>query len=500
VSASLDAVVVGSGLGGLTAAALLARAGQRVHVFERHTLPGGYATTFQRDRGRVVFDVSLHGIGGLAGNGLVRKNLELCGAWERLNPIAAPNQYRTIFPQHDVRVPQLDVPGYVDALAAHFPEDRDGLTRLAREIADTHDEYERLQATAFKDLFRNPRAYGRVVKYSRCTQQALLDAFLVDPRLKALFAAQWSYHGAPPSKVPAIAFVISWAEYMHGGAFYLEGGSQALVTALVDVIREHGGEVSTRTPVRRILVDGGRATGVELGDGRRIAAGRVIANASPAHIVGELLEPAHVPAEWRAKVEALRPSLGTFLTFLALDRDVREISDLHDYNVVMTPSYDLDEVYARSAAGDVDNAELTIVVHSNLGPAATGREGGQIALFALSGWDRWARMERGEYRAAKVSAMEGMIDRLDRLIPGVRRHITVMDAATPLTNVRYTGNTHGSIYGFEKDLAQSPKMRTMSKTPVPGLFLSSAWAFPGGGYSGAIWAGYFCVHENDLAA
>ena len=96
--------------------------------------------------------------------------------------------------------------------------------------------------------------------------------------------------------------------------------------------------------------------------------------------------------------------------------------------------------------------------------------------------------------------MEGMITRLERLIPDLRRHIVVKEAATPLTNARYTGNPGGAIYGFEKDLAQSAKVRGMSKTPVQGLYLSSAWAFPGGGYSGAIWAGYFCVHENDLAA
>lgn len=499
MSAHTDAIVVGSGLGGLTAAALLARAGRRVRVYERHTVAGGYAQSFQRDRGKVVFDVSLHGLGGLAGNGLVRKNLELCGAWERLKPIAAPSQYRTVFPEHDVRVPQLDVPGYIDALAAHFPAEREGLARLAQEIADTHEEYERLQAGAFKDLFRQPRAYPRVVRYSRCTQQALLDAFLVDPKLKSLFAAQWSYHGAPPSKVPAIAFVVSWAEYMHGGAFYLEGGGRALADALVGVIRDHGGEVHLRSPVERILVEDGRAVGVELKRGERVAAELVIANAAPAQVVNELAGPEHFPADYRARLQALRPSLSTFLTFLALDVDVRELG-MDDYNVILTPSYDLDEAYARSAAGDVDNAELTVVAHSNLGPAATGREGGQLALFALSGWERWATLEKAEYRAAKEAAMEGMITRLERLIPGVRRHIVVKEASTPLTNARYTGNPGGSIYGFEKDLAQSARVRGMSRTPVKGLYLSSAWTFPGGGYSGAIWAGYFCVQENDLAA
>lgn len=494
-----DAIVVGSGIGGLSAAALLARDGYKVHVFEKHTMAGGYATTFQRRRGEVAFDVSLHGLGGLKGDGLVRKNLERCGVWDRLEILQPSHQYRAIFPEHDFRVPQLDVPGYVEMLAGYFPAEREGLRSLAAEIALTYQQYDRLQANCFRDLYRNVREYDRVVRYSRMTQQAMLDQFITDPRCKSLLAAQWSYHGAPPSRLPAIAFVNSWGEYMQGGSFYLAGTCQTLVKALVEVVEENGGRVHLRSGVRRILVEEGRAAGVELEDGRTFRAPLVIANASPQQVVNDLTGPEHFPAQYLAKLEGLRPSLSTFMTFLVLDVDVRERWGVDDYQVAFMPSYDLEDAYRRSAEGRVEEADMVAVVYSARGARATGRgEGAQLMLGAMSGFERWQGLSRPEYLAAKARASESMIDRLEGLLPGVRGHITLRDASTPLTNVRYTRNWQGAIYGYEKDVATANKLRTMSRTPVEGLFLSSAWTFPGGGYSGALWSGYFCVHENDL--
>ena len=493
-----DAIIVGSGMGGLTAASLLARSGQRVQVFESHAMAGGYATTFRRKHRSLVFDVSLHGIGGLAEGGMVRKNLELCGVWDKLAFVSPPSQYRAIFPEHDLRVPQMDLPEYIERLAAYFPGERAGLRGLVAEMRMAYAQFQEAQAGHFKDFYRRPQDFDLLMKHSQSTQEGLLCAHLRDPRCRALFAGKWFYHGVPPSRLPAMTFISAWVEYMLGGTHYPVGNCQNLVEAFVEVIRENGGEVRTKAPVKRIVIEGGRARGVVLGNGEFHAARTVICNADPYQTVFELTGPEHFPDIFLRRLKRMKPSLSSFVVYLGLDKSPRETHNLQDYETVITPTYDLDALYDNCASGRIEDSEISIVSHSLLAQPAADAGPAQINLTSLCGIQSWQGLSEAEYAARKARITENFIARLDGFLPGIRARIVAQEASTPLTNVRYTKNHAGSIYGFEKDITQSGKARTMSRSPVEGLFFSSAWTFPGGGYSGAIWAGYFCVYENNL--
>ena len=143
---------------------------------------------------------------------------------------------------------------------------------------------------------------------------------------------------------------------------------------------------------------------------------------------------------------------------------------------------------------------MTIVAHDAAvpdAPRARG-EGGRLAVAVLTESASWMTGDRAAYRARKAEATEAILTRLERHVPDVRSHVRVLEAATPRTNVRFTRNPGGAIYGYEKDVAQASRVRGLSRTPIDGLYLASAWTFPGGGYSGALWAGYYCVYENGL--
>lgn len=498
---SFDAVVVGSGLGGLTAAALLARHGFRVAVIEKHYLAGGYATTFSRLRGQALFDVSLHGMGGLDEAGLVRRKLEQCGVWERLRFVQPPSVYRQIFPRHDLRIPSGDARAYVELMARLFPGEREGIRRLVDEVLRTYAEYALAQERAFKDFYSNVRAYALLIKYSRLSVTQMLSQFISDEACRCVLSGQWSYQGVPPSRLPGITYCVFWVESVLGGTSYPVGTCQALVQAFVAVIRENGGEVRLSAPVEGVRVEDGRVRAVVLRGGEEFETGLVIASANPHHVVHDLVGARHFPEPYLRRLRGLRPGLSSFLVFLGFDGDVARRHGLEDYEVVLTPSYDIDEQYRRSLAGDVHLSEVTLTIPSNL-PAAPGAAPPPwlANLSTLSGFAPWTGLSPAEYRARKAWLAEQVLGRIEPLIPDVRAHVSLQVASTPLTNVRFTGNTAGAIYGFEKDLDQFSRTRQMSRTPVDGLYFASAWAFPGGGYSGAVWSGYFCVFENDLLA
>ncbi len=498
MSGRFDALVIGSGLGGLTAAALLARHGRRVLVLERHYLAGGYATTFQRLRGRALFDVSLHGMGGLDEHGLVRRKLEQCGVWERLSFVRPACAYRHVFPHHDLRVPQGDAQAYVAVMSELFPEQREGLRRLFDEVLRTYEQYAVAQERAFKDFYSNVRAYALLIKYSRLSVMQMFAQFVTDATCRTVLAGQWSYQGVPPSRLPGITFCVFWAESVLGGTNYPIGTCQALVTAFVDVIREQGGEVRLKSPVAHVRVEDGRVRGVRLAGGEEHDAEIVIANANPYHVVHELVGAQHFPDAYLRRLQLLRPGLSSFLMYLGLDENLPQLRELEDYEIVLTPSYDVDQQYAHSLAGDVHLSEVTLTLPGNL-PLPPDPNALCVAnVSTLSGYAPWVGLSPRDYAARKAWLAERVLARVETVLPDLRRHVQLQVTATPLTNVRYTGNADGAIYGFEKTLDQFSLTRQMSRSPVAGLYFASAWTFPGGGYSGAVWSGYFCVFENDL--
>ncbi|MHB1073472.1 MAG: phytoene desaturase family protein [Gemmatimonadaceae bacterium] len=499
-TAAPDAIIVGAGIAGLTAGALLARAGWRVEVHEQHVAPGGYATTFER-RGSDAewhrFDVSLHSIGGLGEGGLVRANLERCGAWEELAPIRLASQYRWRTPDEDLVVPQGCGDGYVAALSGGSADDAADLRAFIAEVACTMGQYRRLQGTAFTGLRSTPAAYDRVIRYSRTTQAQLLAQWIRNPRVRDRIASQWAYHGAPPSRLPAIAFMVAWAEYTVGGAWYLGGRGESLPRALVRRIEEAGGGVTLRSRVTEIVARQGRCVGIRLADGRVRATDCVIVNGSPAGVATLLGDSA--PPQYGERLATLEPSLSCLTLYLALDRPVDAIGGPADYMIVDAPARSAEALYARAAAASLDDAELTIVAHGAAGAVEgipAGR--GQLAVAALTEGRAWQDASRTAYRERKARAVETLMARVERWIPGVRSHVTAMATGTPRTNARFTGNPAGAIYGYLKDVAQSSRVRPLSRTPIEGLYVASAWTFPGGGYSGAVWAGTFCVYENAL--
>ena len=472
-----DVAVVGAGIGGLTAAALLAADGARVTVVEAHDRPGGYCSSWERKVraadgtiGRFVFDAGVHDISGAHGNGPVGHLLRTVGVADRVNWQAVS---RGVFLDGRMRRLPDDADGLVAMIARDYPDSAAGVAAFMAEMRGIHRNlYLGCAETGLPHIPRDveamrayPRTCPTAFRWKDTSFLAMLERFVPEARARAFLTSLTCYLSDRPDLLRANQMAPIFGYFFDGG-FYPQGGSQRLADALVEAIREKGGEVHVRTPVRRILVEDGRAAGIETADGRRIIAPAVVSNADVRRTMLELAGAEHLPADYAARCRALRPSTSAFMVTLGLDI----LPDLPAMSFV------LDEPGVGIAVPSVHDASLA--------PAGCAA----VTLMRLApadgGWDRTA----DDYRERKARVGDAMIAAAARVIPDLERHIVYRQDATAATFARYAHTTGGAIYGV--DPAQRPLPR---KSPIPGLCLTGGGVFPGPGVEA-------CVISGRLAA
>ena len=501
-SNEFDAVIIGSGLGGLSCAAAFARQGFRPLVIEQHDKPGGYATAFTRPGG-FVFDVSLHSTSAGLRNG-VYNIIPGFPEITEVEFVELPYLYRAIYPNHDFRVPQKNLGAYLDYLTTQFPEEKDGIKGLYDDMAGVARDIAKFSAARGNvNMGRFPADFPLLFKYATHTWGEVLDERIKDPKLQAIASAMWEYYGLPPSKLAAVYYAMPSIGYLTDGGYYPKGRSQSISNAVVRFIEARGGKVLLNTRVERILTKDGAATGVHTSDGHDYSGRAVVSNANAYDTFHKLMEPEEVPADYRSRMDGYTSSLSTFLVFLGLKKDLVKETGLKDAEIFCKTSYDPEDDYNGQLVADVHNTGFGMMVYDNVYPGYSPAGKNTLTVMTLQGFDHWKPFEvdywRGRktaYRAEKERIANALIQAAEKtVLPGLSRAIEVKEIATPLTNVRYTGNYRGAIYGWDQTLNNSGIRRLPHKTPVKNLYLSGAWTSPGGGYAAVIPSGLECFGE-----
>lgn len=464
----VDVAVIGSGIGGLTAGALLARFGLDVVVVERGDAPGGYAHAFVR--GDYVFDAAVRWTGDRR---LFDYVLGYLGTSDGCELIDLPQLYRACYPDFTVDVP-CGADAATEALTEAFPQSAAAIREVLALCDQTHREAHSLPPQlGLAELETAVERFPTLFAHLRATVDEVLDPYLAAGRARAALTAAWPFLGSPPHRLHFTSF----AQFLFAhlpSVVYSRGSFQSLVDALVAGLQGHGGELLLDRAAERIVVEDGRAAGVTLAGGETVRARVVISNADARLTFEELVGTDRLPPRFVRTLAGLQPTLSAFNLYAATDLDLATILGPDAHEIFLHDSLDHRDSWQRMLAGEPASMFVTVPTLSDPSLAPPGEH--IVTATAPLPYDIGV-----DWSQAKDRYADDVGARLERIIPGFRDHLTHQEVATPVTLERFTLNHQGSMLGWELTPDQAIRRRPQHRTPVDGLYLSGHWTHPGGG-------------------
>lgn len=479
-----DAIVIGSGIGGMTAAACLAELGNKVLVLEQHYTAGGFTHSYARNG--YEWDVGVHYIGDVgAPHTLTRRLFDFVSngglKWapmddhfdriflgdESFDLVATPTKYRA-------------------ELLTHFPDDAAAIDEYLRRIATAAGSMrlltmEKLLPGPAAALVRKLRQW-RAPAWLNQTTREVLESLTDNQKLIAVLTGQWGDNGLPPAQSSFIIHSLIARHYLYGG-YYPVGGASRMAETIIPQIQKNGGELFTYASVEQILVEAGRAVGVRMADGSEIRSPVVISNAGVFNTFGKLLpEPVARKSGYLQKLDTVKRSMASLGMYIGL-QDTAENLGLPKTNYWLYPSEDYEGSLDRFFA-DPENQTIPLVYISF--PSAKdpdflrkypGRATIEIVAPGPHDWfAQWADQPWGkrgeEYDALKEKWSQRLLERLYQHFPQLRGKIDYYELSTPLSTDYFCRYETGEIYGLDHDPSRFEQRWLKPKTDIPGLYLT----------------------------
>ncbi len=476
---NIDYIVVGSGIGGLTTAIFLAKAGKRVVILERHYIPGGFLHTFRRKKG-LEWDVGVHYVGEI-GQGKPLRMFSNYLTNNELDWASVGDIYDKAYFGDDEYIFTSGKENQKEQLYRYFPEEKQAiddyfeLIKKAQQCASIFLSKKSLPAPLkflvsifFKRYFRRYLSLNTYDTLSKITR---------NEKLKSVLCAQCGDYGLTPKKssFAAHAMVIN---HFFGGAYYPVGGADKIYKSMVKELYRLGGKVYVKADVSEIVVKNNRVEGIKIED-TFIPCRNVISNAGANNTYKHLLK--NTPSKAAEEVSCVKPSHSHICLYIGLDQGAEQLN-LPKNNVWFYKNYDIDSMLDKTLENVTSDIHFAYISFpSAKDPSWNDKHANTATIQAMtvsniSQFDKFKDdpwLQRGaEYQGIKEEFTKKMLAKVYSLFPQLEGHVIYTEVSTPLSTKHFMNYESGEIYGLEHSPARFELDCLIPKTNIRGLYLT----------------------------
>ncbi|WP_299588675.1 NAD(P)/FAD-dependent oxidoreductase [uncultured Microbulbifer sp.] len=478
-----DALIIGSGIGGLTTAAMLSATGKKVLVLEQHYTAGGYTHAY--DRNGYEWDVGVHYIGDVGEHPTMTSKIFDFITAGNLHWAPMDKVYDRICigeEQFDLHAGRRE---FIDELVKHFPAERENIERYLGRLNEVAKSIQRI---AMEKLF--PRWCGPAVRLWRKlrdpswlnkTTREVLTEITSNEKLISVLTGQWGDNGMTPAKSSFIIHALIAKHYLYGG-YYPVGGASKISETIIPQIQASGGDVLTYAKVETILLQGNKVRGLRMGDGTEIEAPLVISSAGVFNTFEKLLpQSASERLGYLRNLKTVTPSMSHLCLYIGLEKTAEELQlPKTNYWLYASEHYEGDmQAFLQDSDQDIPLAYISFP--SAKDPTFTQRYPGRatIEIVAPANYDWFAQWhdkpwgKRGDdYEALKEAFSQRLLEHLYKHFPQLRGQIDYYELSTPLSTDYFCFYPRGEIYGLDHDPKRFEQSWLRPKTRLQGLYLT----------------------------
>ncbi|WP_026733213.1 carotenoid isomerase [Fischerella sp. PCC 9605] len=486
-----DAIVIGSGIGGLVTATQLAAKGAKVLVLERYLIPGGSAGYFERQGYR--FDVGasmIFGFGQRGTTNLLTRALNAVNVSLEVIPDFVQIHYH--LPDNiDFKV-ERTYEKFLPNLIAYFPHEAKGIRRFYDECWQVFNSLNCMDLLSLEEpryllrmFFQHPLACLRLLKYLPQNAGDVARRYIKDPLLlKFIDMECYCWSVVPADMTPMINAGMVFSDRHYGGVNYPKGGVGQIPQKLVEGLIQAGGKIKYQAKVTQILIEKGRAVGIKLADGQIYRAKRIVSNATRWDTFTKLILPDKIPPnekKWQQNYQKspsfLSLHMGVKASLLPAKTECHHIL-LEDWENMAAPE------------GTIF-VSIPTLLDPDLAPA-----GYHIMHVFTPHWiDDWQRLSAKDYEAKKEEAAGRIINRLEKIFPSLDAGLDYLEVGTPRTHRRFLGREDGTYGPIPRRKLRGLLAMPFNRTAIPGLYCVGDSTFPGQGLNAVAFSGFACAHR-----